>query len=259
VSSRVKTLVVNNQKGGVGKTMLAVHAAWFLAESGARVLFVDLDPQGNASYSLANAVQAGPSSLLFFEAPPSVEASSAGITVFSGDRGLDRVDGDLAKAVLNYRSAHASLAPQFDYAVLDTPPTWSGRNYAALMVASSIVSPIDLETYALQGVKQLWAQKTSVEKAARAGRPIDFLGLLPSRFQSNSPRQRENLTGLLREQGARIMFPEQGVLTQRQGYAEALDLRQPVWTLKKTAAQDAGREIRRVLATIRSRLDALPA
>lgn len=254
----MKTLVVNNQKGGVGKTMLAVHTAWFLAEAGARVLFVDLDPQGNASYSLAAARQAGAGSDLFFAAPREVDGGT-GLTLFAGDRGLDRVDGELSKAVLNFRAAFARLAGQFDYAVLDTPPTWSGRNYAALMVASSLVSPIDLETYALQGVKQLWAQKATVEKAARAGRPIDFLGLLPSRFQSNSPRQRQNLAGLLREQGARIMFPDQAVLTQRQGYAEALDLRRPVWMLKKTAAQDAGREIRRVLAAIKSRLDVVPA
>ncbi len=254
----MKTLVVNNQKGGVGKTTLAVHAAWFLAEAGARVLFVDLDPQGNASYSLADARQAGPSSVLFFEAPPAL-GEAAGVTLFAGDRGLDRVDAALSSAVVNYRNAFTRLAGRFDYAVLDTPPTWSGRNYAALMVASCLVSPIDLETYALQGVKQLWAQKATVEKGARGGRPIDFLGLLPSRFQSNSPRQRENLTGLLREQGARIMFPGQGVLTQRQGYAEALDVRQPVWKLKKTAAQEAGREIRRVLATIQLRLDVVPA
>lgn len=254
----MKTLVVNNQKGGVGKTMLAVHAAWFLAEAGARVLFVDLDPQGNASYSLADARRAGGSSRLFFEPAAPVE-DATGVTLFDGDRSLDRVDGDLATAVLNFRAVFAGLATHFDYAVLDTPPTWSGRNYAALMVASSLVSPIDLETYALQGVKQLWSQKATVEKAARTGRPIDFLGLLPSRFQSNSPRQRENLTGLLRDQGARIMFPGAAVLTQRQGYAEALDVRQPVWTLKKTAAQEAGREIRRVLSTIKSRLDVLPA
>ncbi|AZS19466.1 ParA family protein (plasmid) [Caulobacter sp. FWC26] len=42
----MKTIVVNNQKGGVGKTMLAIHLAWFLAEEAAtRVLFIDLDPQ----------------------------------------------------------------------------------------------------------------------------------------------------------------------------------------------------------------------
>ena len=126
------------------------------------------------------------------------------------------------------------------------------------MVASSLLAPIDLETYALQGVKQLLAQKAAVERNARQGRPIDFLGLLPSRFQSQSPRQRASLAALLRQQGLRIMFPDHGVITQRQGYAEALDVKTPVWTIRKTAAQDAGREIRGVLAAIKARLDRIP-
>ena len=59
----MRSIVVNNQKGGVGKTMLAVHLAWFLAEEhGARVLFIDLDPQGNASYTLAGERVGGSSS-----------------------------------------------------------------------------------------------------------------------------------------------------------------------------------------------------
>lgn len=254
----MRTLVINNQKGGVGKTMLAVHAAWYLAEAGARVLVIDLDPQGNASYTLANARQAGPSSGLFFSAELEIP-SGEGITLLMGDRQLDAVDAQLKSAVMSFRQRFASIAGRFDYVVIDTPPTWSGRNYAALMVATSLIAPIDLETYALQGVKQLLAQKATVEKAARGGRPIDFLGLLPSRFQSTSPRQRDSLKALLGQQGARIMFPSQGVITQRQGYAEALDLRTPVWTIRKTAAQDAGREIRGVLTTMKQRLDSLAA
>jgi chromosome partitioning protein len=254
----MKTLVINNQKGGVGKTMLAVHAAWYLAEAGAQVLVIDLDPQGNASYTLSGAPQAGPSSRLFFGEPLDLDARD-GVTVLVGDRQLDAVDAQLTAAVMTFRQRFPAAAKGFDYVVIDTPPTWSGRNYAALMVATSLVAPIDLETYALQGVKQLFAQKATVEKAARQNRPIDFLGLLPSRFQSASPRQRESLQALLRQQGARIMYPEQGLLTQRQGYAEALDLRTPVWTINKTAAREAGREIRNVLATMKHRLDGLPA
>lgn len=254
----MKTLVVNNQKGGVGKTMLAVHAAWYLAETHARVLVLDLDPQGNASYTLSDARQAGASSRLFFSQDVQVEAAD-GVTVLAGDRQLDAVDAQLTASVMTFRQAFPKVAAGFDYVVIDTPPTWSGRNYAALMVATSLVAPIDLETYALQGVKQLFAQKASVEKAARQGRPIDFLGLLPSRFQSSSPRQRDSLQSLLRQQGTRIMYPDQGLLTQRQGYAEALDLRAPVWTINKTAAREAGREIRSVLATMKQRLDSLPA
>ena len=253
----MKVLAINNQKGGVGKTMLAVHVAWYLAENGARVLCVDLDPQGNASFTLA-AGQFGDARQLFF-GPAICPPNAPGVHLLAGDRGLDAVDFRLQEAVLEFRGAMAGLAPHFDYAVLDTPPTWGGRNYAALMVASCLLAPIDLETYALQGVRQLLAQKAAVERQARQGRPVDFLGLLPSRFQSQSPRQRQSLADLLRAEGSRVMFPEFGVLTQRQGYAEALDLKAPVWTIRKTAAQDAGREIRKVLATIKARLDGIPA
>jgi len=253
----MKTLVVNNQKGGVGKTMVAVHAAWYLAESGARVAFVDLDPQANASLTLA-ARRCGDSAQLFF-GPPLSLGDHPGLRLLAGSRGLDAVDTQLTSAVTRFQDSFGQLAESFDYAVVDTPPTWSGRNYAALMVASSLLAPIDLETYALQGVQQLLAQKATVERSARQGRPIDFLGLLPSRFQSQSPRQRESLTALLRQEGLRIMYPGYGVLTQRQGYAEALDVGAPVWSIRKTAAQEAGREIRKVLATLKTRLDRAPA
>ena len=254
----MRTLVVNNQKGGVCKTLLAVHAAWRLAETGARVAAIDLDPQGNASFTLAEAAAGGPSHALFTAAGPQfTDTPSDGLTLFAADRALDGVDDRRTEAVLAFRDNYPRLAQRFDYAVIDTPPTWSGRNYAALMVATTLVAPIDLETYALQGVRQLLAQKAAVEKAARGGRPIDFLGLLPSRFQSTSPRQRDNLEQLLRQDGVRLMFPDRGVLTQRQGYAEALDIRQPVWTIRKSAAQEAGREIKAVLATIKARLDRL--
>lgn len=253
----MKTLVVNNQKGGVGKTMIAVHAAWYLAETGARVAFIDLDPQANASLTLAPR-RMGEASQLFF-GPILSLTPEPGLRLLAGSRALDGVDAHLTPAVTAFRSAFAALGQAFDYAVIDTPPTWSGRNYAALMVASSLLAPIDLETYALQGVKQLLAQKATVERNARQGRPIDFLGLLPSRFQSQSPRQRASLTALLRQEGLAIMFPGYGVLAQRQGYAEALDVGAPVWTIRKTAAQDAGREIRQVLATLKARLDQAPA
>jgi chromosome partitioning protein len=253
----MKTLVVNNQKGGVGKTMLAVHAAWFLAEAGARVVMVDLDPQANASSTLS-AARVGDSRQLFLGPALAVEGRT-GVSLLAGDRGLDIVESRLTQAVIAFRDTFARLGGAFDYAVIDTPPTWSGRNYAALLVASSLLAPIDLETYALQGVKQLLAQKAAVERNGRQGRPIDFLGLLPSRFQSQSPRQRASLAALLQQQGLRIMFPGHGVITQRQGYAEALDVKAPVWTIRKTAAQAAGREIRAVLTAVKARLDGLPA
>jgi chromosome partitioning protein len=259
LGGRVKTLVVNNQKGGVGKTLLSVHAAWFLAEAGAKVLVVDLDAQANASYSLDGARRLGLASALFLGAPPAGAGPRAalGLSLWAGDQGLHSVDAQLIAAVHRFKQSFFAAGQGYDYCVIDTPPTWSGRNYAALMVATSLIAPIELETYALEGVKQLMSQRALVEKNARHGTPIDFLGLLPSRFQSASPRQRQNLHALLRR-GSSLMFPHQGLLTQRQGYAAALDLKTPVWTLPQAAAQLAGREIRAVLTTIKHRLDQAP-
>ena len=251
------TLVINNQKGGVGKTNLAVHSAWFLAERNARVLLLDLDPQGNASYSLGAATRLAPSSSLFDPAAPKALRPEPGISLMPADRALDTVDARLTAAVGAFRSHYIAIEAAFDYVIIDTPPNWSGRNYAALMVATSLVAPIDLETYALQGVRELLSQKQTVERHARGGRPIDFLGLLPSRYVSTSPRQRRHLETLIRQDTRRLLFPDQHLLTQRQGYAEALDERQPVWTSRKTAAQEAGREIRGVLGVIKARLDQL--
>lgn len=80
-------------------------------------------------------------------------------------------------------------------------------------------------------------------------RPIDFLGLLSSRFQSTTPRQREDLQALLWQGGA-LMFSGQSLLTQRQGYAEALDQKTPVWIIPKTAAQVTGRDSRHPVQTL---------
>ncbi len=255
----MKTLVVNNQKGGVGKTLLSVHVAWYLAEAGAKVLVIDLDPQGNASHSLSAAQGLGPSSDLFFGQPPAGPAQ-ANLSLLAGDSRLHSVDAQLQTAVQRFRENYAVLrGGGWDYAVVDTPPTWSGRNYAALAVADSLVAPIELETYSLQGIKELLGQKATVERNTRGGRPIDFLGLLPSRYVSSQPRQRQHLEELLRVQGRALMFPDAGRITQRQGYAEALDQKTPVWTIQKTAAKAAAEEIRAVLATIKRRLDGLPA
>jgi chromosome partitioning protein len=250
----VRTIVVNNQKGGVGKTMLAVHLAWFLAEdAGARVLFIDLDPQGNASYTLAGERAGGASSALFF-GPDFKLQGQPGITVLRADDRLHGVDAQVNTAVPAMAKRFAALRSEFDYCVIDTPPTWGGRNFAALLVTDFVISPIDLEDYSLQGVGSLRKQVKLVEDQARGGKRIGFLGLLPSRLISTSPRQRENLKTLITTAGASIMF--EGVLTQRQGYSEAVSLKQPVWTINKTAAKDAAREIRGVLETIKTRMAA---
>ncbi|WP_163068219.1 ParA family protein, partial [Acinetobacter baumannii] len=73
-------IVINNQKGGVGKTTLAVHLAWFMAESGRRVLMIDADAQGNATDTLKRHVGETSAAGLFQPAARIVASGDGGIT-----------------------------------------------------------------------------------------------------------------------------------------------------------------------------------
>lgn len=250
----MQTIVINNRKGGVGKTMLATHLAWFLAEGDKRVLFVDLDAQGNGSRTLAAEAQGGLASDLFDPDASIQLAGAPGITVLASDERLDVVTLDDVPAMMQ---AFRAFVPLFDYCVIDTPPTWGALNFAALSASDHLVAPIEMKDYALDGVEQLLKTILAAEQRGRGGRKINFLGLLASRFNSHSPREKENIAEIVRSLGKSMVF--NGVLAQRDGYEEAVAEGVPVWTLKKRAAVVAGQEMRFVLDQIRDRMDGRPA
>jgi chromosome partitioning protein len=247
-TSRMKTIVINNQKGGVGKTTLAVHLAWYLAENGRRVVIVDLDAQGNATDTLAR--HAGNASAAELFRPSARIGASAGLTLAPADTSLTDVDRGDASTILTLRQNLLAAGEHFDACVIDTPPSLGLRSVAALVAATHVVSPIYLEDYSVKGVKGLLQTFLGVQQ--RYGRSdATFLGLLPSLFNTKSPRQRAHLEQLLRDAG-KYVFP--GHIVARDGYAEAVAERAPVWALKRRSAQEAGREIRAVLANIAERL-----
>lgn len=247
----MNVIVINNQKGGVGKTTLAVHLAWFMAESGRRVLMIDADAQGNATDTLKRHVGETSAAGLFRTAARIVASGDSGITLAPADSSLTDVDRGSAAAVMTLQQNLVAAAELFDICVIDTPPSLGLRSVACLVAASHVLAPIYLEDYSVKGVKGLLQTVIGVQQ--RYGREgMTFLGLLPSNFNTKSPRQRTHLEQLLREAG-KYVFP--GQIVARDGYAEAVAERVPVWTLKRRSAQEAGREIRAVLAKIAERLD----
>src|SRR4029077_16321110 len=84
----MNTIVINNQKGGVGKTTLAVHLAWFMAEAGRRVLMFDVDAQGNATDTLGRHTGSTSAADLFKPATRFVAGESNGITLAAADSPL---------------------------------------------------------------------------------------------------------------------------------------------------------------------------
>jgi chromosome partitioning protein len=159
-----RTLAIANQKGGVGKTTTAVNLGAGLADLGYRVLVVDLDPQGNATTGLGiNARNLGSSvyDVLLADAPleDCVEPTSLrNLFVVPATIDLAGAEIELVPAFsreLKLRRAVDRLEGEFDFTLIDCPPSLGLLTVNGLAAAGEVLVPIQCEYYALEGLGQL--------------------------------------------------------------------------------------------------------
>ncbi|HYT29577.1 MAG TPA: ParA family protein [Actinomycetota bacterium] len=159
-----RVVAVANQKGGVGKTTTAVNLGAALAERGSRILVVDLDPQGNASTGMGLEPDARMNSTydVLMQMVPAADAVVAtaveGLfaipaTVDLAGADVELVDqpereGQLGRAI-------ADVVGQFDFVLIDCPPSLGLLTVNALAAAPEILVPIQCEYYALEGLGHL--------------------------------------------------------------------------------------------------------
>ncbi|WP_246695816.1 ParA family protein [Methylocystis rosea] len=249
--SFVKVLVVNNEKGGVGKSTIAVHLAWYFAEHRKHVLFIDLDPQSNGTTTLSAQIREPEAAAFFVRSVAVPPLSAPGIRVAPATpalRGILTVDG---KIIQQFCSNLKDVSQSYDVAVIDTPPTFGVRNLAALIAGHFVLAPIDLDDYAIDGIETLLKHIVGVRQKYNPN--LNFLGLIPNRLQTTSPRQRDNLKSLIQKFGTKYLFD--GVIPQRSSIGEALAEKKPVWSLPKTAAREAGREMRMVFDKLAAKME----
>ena len=164
--SSCRIITIANQKGGVGKTTTAVNLAASLAMHGARVLVVDLDPQGNASTALDVDHHSGIRSvynvLVDGEPLSSVVRPVAGFPhLYCAPAAIDLAGAEIELVPLVAREARLSRAvgsydtSNLDYVFIDCPPSLGLLTVNALVAAPEVLIPIQCEYYALEGLEQL--------------------------------------------------------------------------------------------------------
>ena len=166
-----RVFVVANQKGGVGKTTTAVNLAAALAQLGARVLLIDLDPQGNASTALGiNHDEGSPGvyealvdsvplrKLIRPTAVPGLTAVPATIDLVGAEIELVTLperEHRLRSAVVDHLAQPGAAEDRLDYVFVDCPPSLGLLTLNALVAGRELLVPIQCEYYALEGVGQL--------------------------------------------------------------------------------------------------------
>jgi chromosome partitioning protein len=171
-------MAIANQKGGVGKTTTAINLAAGLVERGARALLVDLDPQGNASTGLGLAPgdrKATSYDLLMDEVPATeiiVETTTAGLFLCPATADLASADIDLVANEKRSFLLHDALREpglsrlDFDFILIDCPPSLNLLTVNALVAAHSILVPLQTEFFALEGLSQLMLTIRQIRKTA---------------------------------------------------------------------------------------------
>ncbi|EGI6181635.1 ParA family protein [Salmonella enterica subsp. houtenae serovar 51:z4,z23:-] len=250
----MKVLVTANQKGGVGKTSTLVHLAFDFVERGLRVAVIDLDTQGNASYTLQNNVSGINASELWgrIDEERFTSMPAEGIALIESDTQLANVEKqNLADMIENFRANMNHLARSgFDVCLIDTAPTLSNALVGALASADFVVSPIELEVYSIQGIKKMLTTFTQVKR--KMNRKLEFIGMVPSKVDGRNPRHVRHLQEL-QEAYPNLMVPVSVGL--RNSIADALASHVPVWKIKKTAARKAGQEMRALAEHVYNKMD----
>jgi chromosome partitioning protein len=225
----MKTLVIANQKGGVGKSTLAAHVAYQAAAQRKRVLMVDMDRQGSLTLTFAvttEKVRSLKASDLFNPEPPKhpLQVLNKYMTLIGSDEALSEIPRMSNEAVRYPAPALKRLGADFDLCVVDTPPGLSTVLVGALSAADVVITPMPVGLYEMDGVAELIATIKNIRRSLNPGLRQSSIMLMKT--NSRSKIESEALDQLRKAFGDSIMKDS---LPERAAVRAAVLKRIPVW------------------------------
>lgn len=225
----MRIISVTNQKGGVGKTTTAINLGAALAATGAQVLLIDLDPQGNASTGLG----IDPASrklttydILIDGAPledVATPTATKNLFLAPSTTDLSSTDVELGQRdnrIFLLKDALTHSAIMYDYVLIDCPPSLSLLTLNALVASNSILVPLQAEFFALEGLSQLLLTVRELRETANPALRIEGVVLTMYDARNRLSRQvEEDARSTLQDLVFKTMIPRNVRLSEAPSFA----------------------------------------